>query len=167
MIIIALGSNIPGLWGSPAETLDQALTVMGQNGIRILARSSWLETKPYGRTDQPVFINGAVHVKTALMPENLLEMLHKIELAAGRQRREKWGPRCLDLDLIAYNNVVLQGSDNNSNLTLPHGDLHNRTFVLLPIHELNPLWQHPVCGKTVTQMLSDLPKTSENELNQL
>jgi len=158
MIIVALGSNVSSLWGSPAETLDQALKVLVQNGIKIRARSRWIETKPYGRTDQPAFINGAVHVKTALMPEDLLKVLHKIEIEAGRQRREKWGPRCLDLDLIAYNNVVLQGSDNSSNLTLPHGDLHNRTFVLLPIAELNPLWQHPVSGKTVTQMLGDLPK---------
>jgi len=167
MIIVALGSNVRGPWGRPAETLDQALLWMGQNGIKILARSSWIETKPYGRTDQPAFVNGAVHVKTALMPEDLLKMLHKIEVAAGRRRREKWGPRTLDLDLIAYNNVVLQGSDNSLNLNLPHDDLHNRSFVLQPIAELNPSWQHPVSAKTVTQMLDDLPKTDEIKLNQL
>jgi len=77
-------------------------------------------------------------------------------MAAGRKRREKWGPRTLDLDIIAYDDVVMVGDDNSLNLTLPHNDLHNRSFVLLPVRELNSAWQHPVSGKTVTQMLDEL-----------
>ncbi len=158
MILIALGSNITGPWGSPAETLDRAVEEIAANGADVLARSSWIETKPYGVSDQPGFVNGAIEIKTTLPPEELLVMLHGIEIAAGRKRREKWGPRTLDLDIIAYDDVVMNGGDNSLNLTLPHNDLHNRSFVLLPVRELNPSWQHPVSGKTVTQMLDELPK---------
>jgi len=158
MILIALGSNITGPWGSPAETLDRAVEEIAANGADVLARSSWIETKPYGVSDQPGFVNGAIEIKTTLRPEELLVMLHGIEIAAGRKRREKWGPRTLDLDIIAYDDVVMNGGDNGLNLTLPHNDLHNRSFVLLPVRELNPSWQHPVSGKTVTQMLDELAK---------
>jgi len=158
MILIALGSNISGPWGSPAETLDRAVDEISANGTEVLARSRWIETEPYGISDQPGFVNGAIEIKTTLSPEELLLMLHGIEVAAGRKRREKWGPRTLDLDIIAYGDVVMEGDDNSLNLTLPHNDLHNRSFVLLPIQELNPSWQHPVSGKTVTQMLDELAK---------
>ena len=158
MILIALGSNMTGPWGSPAETLDRAVVEIAANGAKVLARSSWIETKPYGISDQPAFVNGAIEIKTTTPPEELLVMLHGIEIAAGRKRREKWGPRTLDLDIIAYDNVVMEGADNSLNLTLPHNDLHNRSFVLLPVRELNPAWQHPVSGKTVTQMLDELAK---------
>ncbi len=158
MILIGLGSNMSGPWGSPTETLDRAVEAIGKNRAQVLARSSWIETKPYGISDQPGFVNGALEIKTSLSPEELLVMLHEIEIAAGRQRREKWGPRTLDLDIIAYDDVVMAGGDNSLNLTLPHNDLHNRSFVLLPVRELNPSWQHPVSGKTVTQMLDELAK---------
>ncbi len=156
MIIIALGSNVSGPWGSPSETLDRAVEEMANRGADVIARSSWIETKPYGMTDQPVFVNGAVHIETRFSPEGLLQMLQQVEISAGRKRREKWGPRTLDLDIIAYDNVILKGADNKSDLTLPHVDLHNRSFVLLPINELDPLWQHPVSGKTAAQILDEL-----------
>ncbi len=162
MIIIALGSNVTSPWGSPAETLDRAVEEIALNDIEVLARSSWIETKPYGMTDQPAFVNGAVQVKTQLGPEELLKRLHGIEAAAGRERRNKWGPRTLDLDIIAYDDVIMKGADNASNLTLPHSDLHNRTFVLQPIKELNPVWQHPISGRTVTQMLDNLAEKCDN-----
>jgi len=158
MILIALGSNMTGPWGCPAETLDRAVVEIAANGAKVLARSSWIETKPYGISDQPAFVNGAIEIKTTTPPEELLVMLHGIEFSAGRKRREKWGPRTLDLDIIAYDDVVMVGDDNSLNLTLPHNDLHNRSFVLLPVRQLNPSWQHPVSGKTVTQMLDELAK---------
>jgi 2-amino-4-hydroxy-6-hydroxymethyldihydropteridine diphosphokinase len=156
MIIIALGSNISGPWGSPTDTLDRAVVEISNSEIEVMARSTWMATKPYGMTDQPAFVNGAVQVKTQLAPIELLKTLQRIEVSAGRERREKWGPRTLDLDIIAYNEVIMAASDNGLDLNLPHSDLHNRSFVLLPIQELNPAWRHPVSGKTVTQMLDDL-----------
>jgi len=163
MIIIALGSNISGPWGTPADTLDRAVAEISDNAIEVVARSTWIETKPYGVTDQPGFVNGAVQVKTHLIPVELLKTLQKIEVLAGRERRERWGPRTLDLDIIAYNEVVMEASDNGLTLNLPHGDLHNRSFVLLPIQQLNPSWQHPVSGRTVAQMLDDLAKKAAIE----
>jgi len=76
MILIALGSNISGPWGSPAETLDRAVDEIAANGAEVLARSSWIETKPYGISDQPAFVNGAIEIKTTTPPEELLVMLH-------------------------------------------------------------------------------------------
>lgn len=163
MIIIALGSNVSGPWGSPAETLERSVGEIANNGVSVIARSNWIETQPYGLSDQPAFMNGALNVKTELVPMKLLKMLQKIEVAAGRVRREKWGPRTLDLDIIAYDNVVMAGCDNELDLTLPHVDMHNRSFVLLPIQELDPSWQHPVSGKTATQMLDDLAKKAKNQ----
>lgn len=167
MIIIALGSNVPGPWGNSSETLDQAVKELANNHITVVARSSWIETKPYGVIDQPSFVNGAVQVKTQLPPEKLLKILQKIEGSAGRKRREKWGPRTLDLDIIAYDNVILEGSQNHMDLTVPHADLHNRSFVLLPILELDPGWHHPVTGKTVVQMLEALELKSDKDLPEI
>jgi len=156
MIIIALGSNVTGPWGAPAQTLDRAVIEIEKREIDVCARSSWIETQPYGKTDQPAFVNGAVSVKTDLEPVELLKVLQEIEISAGRKRRDKWGPRTLDLDIIAYNDVILSGAENSLDLTLPHADLHNRSFVLLPIKQLNSAWQHPVTGKTVVRMLDKL-----------
>jgi len=163
MILIALGSNVPGPWGSPADTLERSVDEIANNHVSVITRSSWIETQPYGLSDQPAFMNGVLHVKTELAPMELLKTLQKIEILAGRIRREKWGPRTLDLDIIAYNNVVMAGCDNELDLTLPHVDIHNRSFVLLPIKELAPSWQHPVSGKTAAQMLDDLAKKAKNQ----
>ena len=163
MILIALGSNVPGPWGSPAETLERAVREMAGKGMKVLARSSWIKTEPYGVTGQPAFVNGVVRVGTALSPGNLLQNLQAIEKAAGRERREKWGPRTLDLDIIAYNDVILAGGESSPDLTLPHNDLHNRPFVLEPILELEPAWRHPVSGKTAAQMLAEITNKGKND----
>lgn len=166
MILVAIGSNVAGPWGRPVETLDKAVLMLEKRGLKIVARSSWYITEPYGDVEQPAFVNGMLQVETEKTPEALLDILQEVETAGGRIRREKWGPRTLDLDIIAYNDVVMEEGDNNGRLIIPHPDLHNRSFVLVPLKEINSKWQHPITKLGVETMLvalatddiSDVPK---------
>ncbi len=117
---------------------------------RIIAKkeSSLLVTSPYGGVEQEDFVNGAVAIKTLLTPFELLEKLHEIEQEAKRERKVRWGPRTLDLDIIFYDKLIYE----DENLIIPHVDMQNRSFVLRPLMELCPNYRHPVLGKTVTEL---------------
>ena len=114
--------------------------------------SEIIATKPYGMTSQPDFLNGMIQVKTLLTPWELLELLHQIEQRAGRERLVHWGPRTLDLDIIFYDDWVVDTKE----LQIPHPDMQNRDFVLKPLAELAPFLRHPLQNKTVRQMLEEL-----------
>jgi 2-amino-4-hydroxy-6-hydroxymethyldihydropteridine diphosphokinase len=145
MILIALGSNLAGPWGSPRQTLLRALKEMPRHNIRVRIVSHLLETEPFGITNQPNFVNAVARVESALAPETLLRALHTIEREAGRVRRKRWGPRTLDLDLIDYNGLVRKPSRTTIKpLALPHPGVNARTFVLEPLVEIAPRWRHPV-----------------------
>ena len=114
--------------------------------------SSLIVTAPYGGVEQDDFLNGVLCLDTLLSPEELLEELHKMEASAGRERLVHWGPRTLDLDILFYDHLVY----HSENLVIPHGDLCNREFVLEPMNEIDPYFIHPVCGKTIAQLLREL-----------
>ena len=116
------------------------------------AVSDFLVTKPYGVTDQDDFLNGCIKLRTLLTPRELLDRLHHIEQAAGRERILRWGPRTLDLDILFYDDLILGEAD----LCIPHVDLPNREFVLRPLCEIAPYLHHPATGKTVREMLQEL-----------
>ena len=109
-------------------------------------------TKPYGGVEQEDFLNGAAEIETILEPEELLEELHKIENAAGRERILRWGPRTLDLDILFYDKIKME----NEKLVIPHPDLENRRFVLEPMASIAPYLRHPVTGKSMKQLLGEL-----------
>jgi 2-amino-4-hydroxy-6-hydroxymethyldihydropteridine diphosphokinase len=117
-------------------------------------------TKPFGKTDQPDFINAAAIISTELQPAPLMRHLHDIELAAERRRTVRWGPRTLDLDLIDYNGVIRDGNGRAKGhqraLILPHPAIAEREFVLAPIAEIAPDWMHPVLNKTAQELLNEL-----------
>lgn len=128
---LALGANI----GDPPAQLDAALTALAaQPDIEVLARSSVRVTAPWGKTDQPEFFNMAASIRTRLDPHQLLLACLGVEAEMGRQRLEHWGPRVIDIDVIAYERVIL----NTPNLTLPHRFAHERDFVLTPLREIAP-----------------------------
>ena len=127
--VIALGSNL----GEPKENLDLALALL-REATNVSNVSSYYITKPVGYEDQPDFVNAVCIIETELPAMDLLNMLHGIEKAMGRERTIKWGPRTLDLDIIQYESMLSSAEE----LTLPHPRAHERKFVLEPWHEIEP-----------------------------
>jgi len=165
MILIALGSNRAGPWGPPVATLERALDALADAGVQITARSRWFRSAPFGYLHQPDFVNGIVAVRTTLAPRAVLRVCHDVERAAGRRRHMRWGPRTLDLDLLVYDRRIIGaesraeglGLHGRTPLRVPHPGIAQRAFVLVPLHDVAPLWRHPVSGLTAREMLDRLP----------
>lgn len=145
---IALGSNL----GDKEKNLRRALLLLTQQGVEVVRVSSFLSTEPYGVTDQPQFLNAVACVRTSLTPLALLDVLLATELAMGRVRLRHWGERNIDLDLLLYEDVVL----DTPRLRLPHPDMQNRDFVLLPLAEIAPELKHPTLQKTIWELKENL-----------
>lgn len=119
---------------------------------RMLRMSDLIETSPYGGVEQDDFLNCAMELETLYTPKMLLEKLHEIEHAHGRERKIHWGPRTLDLDILFYEDCVMYTEE----LIIPHADMHNRRFVLEPLMQIAPYTEHPVLHKSVRQMYEEL-----------
>ncbi|MGM9640462.1 MAG: 2-amino-4-hydroxy-6-hydroxymethyldihydropteridine diphosphokinase [Faecousia sp.] len=142
---IALGSNM----GDKKGYLDFAVESLGKrHDCRVKRVSSYLVTAPYGGVEQDDFLNGALELETLLEPRELLDALHEIEQGANRVREIHWGPRTLDLDILLYDDLVLDEPD----LQIPHVEMHKRDFVLTPLAEIAPWVRHPLTKKTVAEM---------------
>lgn len=151
---IALGSNI----GESEQILADAVNALdGCEGCRVVKQSTIIRTKPYGYTDQPDFLNGMLELETLYTAHELLDKLHEIEAAAGRTRDLRWGPRTLDLDIILFDDEVIEDDD----LCVPHIDMANRSFVLEPLAEIAPHKLHPLKGKRIAEMLAELKARNE------
>lgn len=149
-VYIAFGSNI----GDRHKAVEDAFEMLEQRGIRILAKSKMYETEPYGYTDQPPFLNGALEAETHLNCREVLETLLSIESDIGRVRLIRWGPRIIDLDILMFNDEVYDEED----LKVPHVDMQNRTFVLEPLNDICPDKIHPILKKSIRELLNDLKK---------
>ena len=147
-VFIAIGTNL----GDKEENIRQSIKKMEQNNIHIIKKSNVYKTMPYGYKNQPVFLNCVVQAETMLSPEELLYVLLSIEKQMGRKRKIHWGPRIIDLDIIFYDNLII----NSSNLKIPHPDMQNREFVLKPLCDIAPNFVHPVLHKTVKELLKEL-----------
>jgi 2-amino-4-hydroxy-6-hydroxymethyldihydropteridine diphosphokinase len=147
--LVALGGNL----GDVRDTIDRAVAALcdGQM-VRLLARSSDYRTLPWGVKDQPAFVNACIAVETRLAPRALLARAQAVERALGRERSKerRWGPRQIDIDLIAYEDVALEDSE----LTLPHPRLFSRAFVLVPLAEIAP--ERLIAGRRVRDALAQL-----------
>lgn len=147
--VVGLGSNL----GERARTLDGAASALGRlESTCLVARSRWRETAPVGGPPQGPFLNGALRLATSLAPEALLARLLDIEARFGRERRERWGPRTLDLDLLWVEGVIYASPA----LTLPHPRLHERPFALEPLVEVAPEARDPATGEAYRTMLARL-----------
>lgn len=149
--VIALGSNI----GDSRKYIENAVEQFENSEyVKNIKVSELIVTKPYGYTEQDDFLNGVMICKTVLSPQSLLDFMHTIENSADRRREIHWGPRTLDLDLIFYDNAVIDTPD----LTVPHIDMQNRAFVLEPLNSIAPYYRHPVLNLTVAQLFEKLKK---------
>lgn len=150
-VYIATGSNL----GDKENYILTAINEIKHNdNFRFIKQSTLISTKPYGVTDQPDFINGAICVDTLLSPNELLTYLQSLEKKANRVKLRKWGERTLDLDILMYDNLVMFTPD----LKIPHPEMHIRDFVLTPLKEIEPYLVHPIKNKSVTELLNDLQK---------
>ena len=146
---IALGSNM----GDKKALLDNAVSyIANAKGCRLICVSKYIETAPYGYYDQDDFLNACLKMETVLTPHELLVLLHDIENNSGRVREIKWGPRTLDLDIIFYDDIIV----SDDILRIPHAEAHKRDFVLQPLSEIAPNLLHPVCHRTITELLNAL-----------
>lgn len=147
---LGIGSNI----GDMAAMLDRAVDKLAAiPGIRVVARSPDYRTPPWGKTDQPWFLNGAVGIETDLVPHALLDACQGIERDLGRIREERWGPRIIDIDVLAYEGAAVE----DERLVLPHRYVRERAFVLVPLNEIAP--DLTIGGEKVSDALAKLDQT--------
>jgi 2-amino-4-hydroxy-6-hydroxymethyldihydropteridine diphosphokinase len=144
-VYLSLGSNE----GDRREMLRNAIEMLYSSCGQIVKQSSLYETAAWGLSEQPDFLNAAVLVQTELTPIEVLAATHAIEDALGRQRNIKWGQRTLDIDLLLYNDEIINFPD----LAIPHPSLQDRRFVLVPLAEIAPEYCHPVLKKTIKELL--------------
>lgn len=153
MILLGIGSNLSSLsHGHPLATCKAAVEAINCENVAIVKCSCWYRTAPVPPSDQPWYVNGVAVLETALSPGDLLTFLQRLEHRFGRVRAVRDAPRILDLDLLAYGDLVRQEKP-----VLPHPRMSNRGFVLVPLGEVAPGWHHPVLGKTVEILIEELP----------
>ncbi len=171
--VIALGANLSLRESGPKVTLQRGIDAISRHGVVIRAVSRFFETPCFPVGVGPDYVNAAALIETDKSPEELLHLLHEVEHEFGRERVQRWGMRTLDLDLVCYDDLILpdraeyerwlalapeaQKQQAPEQLILPHPRLQDRAFVLVPMADVAPDWRHPVLGRTVTEMLADLP----------
>ena len=153
---IAVGSN---LGNRKTHILSGIQALKVHPLIKLKKVSKMIVTEPYGGGEQEDFLNGALEIETLLEPEELLEALHQVENAEGRERIVRWGPRTLDLDILFYDRLCYE----SETLVIPHVDLENRVFVLKPMSEIAPYFRHPISKKTMMGLLKELEQKTEED----
>lgn len=148
-VYIALGSNL----GNRLSNLKNAISNFTPQ-MEVKKKSPVYETPPWGYADQLTFLNQVVMVHTYLEPEDLLDHLKRLEVVLGREPTFQNGPRLIDMDILFYDDVEIDSPP----LQIPHPRLHQRGFVLVPLHDLAPELIHPALGKSVTEMLLDVDR---------
>lgn len=165
---LSLGSNLPHDGMQPAEVLEAAIIALKGAGFDALKSSDFYQTEPVPKSDQPDFVNCVVTGKTDHTAHEVLDICQSVEKSFGRDRTTRWGARTLDIDIIDYGHRVYPSADmwhtvaDNARaetrmpeLVLPHPFMHKRAFVLQPLCDLAPDWQHPVYQRTAVDLLSE------------
>jgi len=152
-IYLGLGSNL----GDRLAYLEDGCQVIEAKAGRIVSRSTIYETLAYGNTNQPNFLNQVIEIESDHSPEFLLHTLKQIENGFDRVRKEHWGPRTFDIDILFYGNEIIE----HSNLIIPHPDIVNRLFVLIPMNEIAPNFIHPSEDQSIEQLLIKIPNKGE------
>lgn len=150
-VYFLLGGNL----GNRLQTLKKALYLLSDEVGEIVQYSSVYETEPWGKYDQPIFLNQTACLKTERAPQEIMVTIRNIEQTLKRQRFEKWGSRTIDIDILFYGKQII----NDEDLTIPHPALHERNFTLVPLKEMIPDFKHPVMNKSVSQLAKESPDT--------
>ena len=152
-VIIGIGGNIKTEDGThPIKVAMTALQFLKHYSIKVTEQSSWYETEPIPKSDQPNFFNSIIFATTNLNELDVLKSLHEIEHILGRKRKVANEDRVIDLDLIAYSNKILR----NKKIIVPHPRAHKRRFVMEPLSELDQNWVHPVLKININKILKNL-----------
>ena len=148
-VYIALGSNL----GDKEDNLKSSVKMIQEHkAIKVTKTSTFIETEPVGYLEQDKFLNGVIEIKTLLDPKELIKFLLKIELDLKRERKIKWGPRTIDLDVLLYDDIITCDEE----IIIPHPRLHERLFVLKPLSEIAPFVIHPLLHKRIINLLEEL-----------
>ena len=150
---LLIGGNL----GDRKENLLTAISLINEQCGSLTRSSSVYETEAWGKTDQPSFLNQALEISTTLNARQLMRKILKIEKEMGRIRKEKLGPRIIDIDILLYENEI----HDLRFLKIPHPEMQNRRFVLVPLAEIDPTLQHPVLKKTIAELLEECPDNLE------
>ncbi|HTJ48945.1 MAG TPA: 2-amino-4-hydroxy-6-hydroxymethyldihydropteridine diphosphokinase [Cyclobacteriaceae bacterium] len=153
-VFLLLGTNL----GNTSMNLERARIYIKNIG-NIVTESSVYRTKAWGKTDQPDFYNQVLGIVTSVEPEELLQKVLSIESEIGRERKEKWGPRVIDIDILFYENRIIE----LENLSIPHPGIPSRRFVLQPLAEIAPDFIHPQLKKNIRTLLKECPDILEVE----
>lgn len=154
IVYLLLGSNL----GDKRLKLGEAIEAIAASIGPIVTQSSWYETAAWGLEDQPDFLNVALAVSTGYTPHQVLEKALDIEEKLGRVRKEKWGARHIDIDILLFGEIIV---DDGDHLQIPHPLMLNRKFVMMPLAEIAGDVIHPVAGKTIRHLLSLLQDSSD------
>ena len=157
-VFLLLGTNL----GDRAENLTRARNMIAFRAGQMVSTSAIYETAPWGKTDQPGFLNQCIAIYTLHSPEALLAILQKTEKEIGRETAEKWGPRLIDIDILLYGSKTF----SSEQLTIPHPYLHLRRFTMLPLNEIASQVLHPVLHRTIAELFQQCDDSSAVSLYQ-
>ncbi len=167
MIFLGLGSNLASKYGDRFANINLAISSLEAYGIKLIKKSSFYKSPSYPDRENPKFINVVILVKTILPPIDLMSVLIFIEEKLERKRVKKNDPRTCDIDIIDYNNQILNLKYNNFNFTVPHKELTSRNFVLFPLQEISPMWKHPKTKETISSLIQKLNEEEKNSILKL
>ena len=179
-VLVAVGSNVSSGDLPPISVAERAVERLSACGVAATGVSRWYRTPAWPPGAGPDFVNAALRVEAGEGPENLLALLHRVESEFGRSRGVRWAARSLDLDLVAWGQMVLPDAATQTEwrglpaerqrevapdrLILPHPRLHDRPFVLIPLADVAPDWRHPLTGASVAGMVAALPANQVEEI---
>ncbi len=164
MVLLSLGSNLSSKYGNRFQNIDLAISLLESYNIIVKNKSSYYESLSYPNNKNPKFINVMISVTTVLPPVDLASVILFIEDKIERKRDKKNDPRTCDIDIIDYNNEILNFTYNEFEFVVPHKEMRFRNFVLYPLREINPAWKHPKTNEEIRVLIKNLPDDDKKSI---
>ena len=164
MVLLSLGSNLSSKYGNRFQNIDLAISLLESYNVTVKKKSSYFESLSYPNKKNPKFINVMISIVTNLPPVDLASVILFIEDKIERKRDKKNDPRTCDIDIIDYNNKILNFTYKEFEFVVPHKDLRFRNFVLYPLEEINPGWKHPKTNEEIRVLIENLPDEDKKSI---